>query len=189
SAKSPLVIPSDKVKRFIDNLAAHEAQDKPLATWRTHTLGSNESLADVAGEYGISTAYLKKINGLGRRAKTYSGLGLLVPAKGVVVTDDMLAAAKEEEEEALPARETRKSRRGAKENKKGSNKKERLARQKKKFKGKSAGANNIKTSKRGAKNIIAKEKRITVRIRDASSGKSSKKNANKKPVKNSKKKR
>ncbi|HPB90225.1 MAG TPA: transglycosylase SLT domain-containing protein [Rugosibacter sp.] len=187
SAKSPLVIPSDKVKRFIDNLAAHEAQDKPLATWRTHTLGSNESLADVAGEYGISTAYLKKINGLGRRAKTYSGLGLLVPAKGVVVTDDMLAAAKEEEEEAPPARETRKSRRGAKENKKGSNKKGRLARQNKKFKGKSAGANNIKTSKRGAKTLLPRKNESLCAFATLHQANPAKKTPTKNPLKTARK--
>ncbi|MFZ3036814.1 MAG: transglycosylase SLT domain-containing protein [Rugosibacter sp.] len=97
SANSPLVIPSDKAKRFLANLADYEARDKPLASWRTHTLGRGEKLAGVARRYGVSVAYLQKINGLNKRSKTYPGLGLLVPGKGAVITDEMVAVTDDDE--------------------------------------------------------------------------------------------
>lgn len=93
SANSPLVIPSDKAKRFLANLADYEAREKPLTSWRTHTLGRGEKLAGVARLYGVSVTYLQKINGLNKRSKTYPGLGLLVPGKGAVITDEMVAVA------------------------------------------------------------------------------------------------
>lgn len=108
SATSPLVIPSDKAQRFLANLADYEAQDKPLASWRTHTLGKGEKLAGVARRYGVSLAYLQKINGLNKRSKTYPGLGLLVPGKAAVITDDMLAVADDDDEPPSVVRQTAK---------------------------------------------------------------------------------
>lgn len=107
SANSPIVIPSNKVKIFLDNLRAHEAQDKPLSAWRTHTLARGEKLNTVARRYGISVAYLKQLNGLGRHSKVPPGFGLLVPGKGSVITEAMSAAAEDDEPQVSSRRSSK----------------------------------------------------------------------------------
>lgn len=81
SSKAPLVIPAEKVQTFIDNLGNHEAQDKPLSAWKTHSLKKGEKLDTIARNYDISTAYLKQLNGITARTKVGPGFTLLVPGK------------------------------------------------------------------------------------------------------------
>ncbi|HWU84548.1 MAG TPA: transglycosylase SLT domain-containing protein, partial [Rhodocyclaceae bacterium] len=81
NVKSPLIIPADKVQTFIENLDHHEAQDKPLSAWDTHTIRRGEKLEKIAAHYDISLAYLKQLNGLGPRSKIGPGSTLLVPGK------------------------------------------------------------------------------------------------------------
>ena len=111
SANSPIVIPSNKVKTFLDNLRAHEAKDKPLSAWRTHTLAQGEKLNTVARRYGISVTYLRQLNGLSRRSKVSPGFGLLVPGKGAVITEAMSAAAEDDEPPQSQARSKRSAKR------------------------------------------------------------------------------
>lgn len=157
SANSPMVIPSDKVKIFLDNLHAHEAQDKPLSAWRTHTLARGEKLNTVARRYGISVAYLKKINDLGRRSKVSPGYGLLVPGKGTVITEAMSAAVDDDELQVSPRRSS-----------------------KLKVHGKKVGKRGAVVSKNSAKKSAAKGNRVSVSIRK--SGKSTRKPIGKKKV-------
>ena len=82
SSKSQLIIPADKVQTFIDNLGAHESQEKPLSAWKTYTLKKGDKLDVVASNYDISTAYLKQLNGISARTKVGPGMTLLVPGKG-----------------------------------------------------------------------------------------------------------
>ncbi|TBR15129.1 MAG: LysM peptidoglycan-binding domain-containing protein [Rugosibacter sp.] len=155
SANSPMVIPSDKVKIFLDNLHDHEAQDKPLSAWRTHTLARGEKLNTVARRYGISVAYLKQLNGLSRRSKIYPGFGLLVPGKGAVISDDLSARAEENEPHVS-------SRRSSKH----------------KVHGKKTGKRGAVAARSGAKKSVAKGHRVSVSIRK--SGKSTSKPTGKK---------
>ena len=81
TSKTPIVLPADKVQTFIDNLGAHEQQDKPLSAWKTYTLKKGDKLDAVASRYDISTAYLKQLNGISARTKVGPGMTLLVPGK------------------------------------------------------------------------------------------------------------
>ncbi len=91
AANSPLVLPAEKVQTFLANLQNHEAQDKPLSAWLTHTLKPGEKLDSVAKRYGMSTARLKQLNGINARTKVSPGLALLVPGKDAI-SQDALAA-------------------------------------------------------------------------------------------------
>jgi membrane-bound lytic murein transglycosylase D len=155
SANSPIVIPSSKVKTFLDNLHAHEAQDKPLSAWRTHTLVRGEKLNTVARRYGISVAYLKQLNGLGPRSKVPPGFGLLVPGKGTIITEAMSATAEDDE----PQESSRRS-------------------SKHKAHGKKSGKRDPTNTKSDAKKSMAKGNRVFVSIRK--SGKSPSKSISKK---------
>ena len=81
ASKTPIVLPADKVQTFIDNLGAHEQQDKPLSAWKTYTLKKGDKLDAVAARHDISTAYLKQLNGISARSKVGPGMTLLVPGK------------------------------------------------------------------------------------------------------------
>lgn len=88
---SQLVIPTDKVQTFRDNLERHEAQDKPLTNWRTYTLKSKERLDSVASRVGISLARLKQLNGITPRTKVGVGFNLLVPTQSALSPDQLAA--------------------------------------------------------------------------------------------------
>ncbi|MGH8761089.1 MAG: LysM peptidoglycan-binding domain-containing protein, partial [Burkholderiales bacterium] len=51
----------------------------PLVSWQTYTLRKNETLEQVAGQFGISTERLKEINGINRHLTVPAGRTLLVP--------------------------------------------------------------------------------------------------------------
>ena len=167
SANSPMVIPSEKVKVFLDNLRAHEAQDKPLSAWRTHTLARGEKLNTIARRYGISVAYLRQLNGLGKRTKVPPGYGLLVPGKGTIITEAMSAAVDDDEPQVSSKRSSKLKTHGKKAGKRG------LAAAK--GGAKSSAKSNVKGS---AKKSMKKGNRVSVSIKK--SGKSTKKPASKK---------
>jgi membrane-bound lytic murein transglycosylase D len=81
TSKTPIIVPADKVQTFIDNLGAHESQDKPLSAWKTYTLKKGDKLDTIANRYDINTAYLKQLNGITTRTKVGPGFTLLVPGK------------------------------------------------------------------------------------------------------------
>ena len=82
TSKLPIVVPAEKVQTFLDNLGSHEAQEKPLTTWKTYTLKKGDKLDTVAKDYDISTTYLKQLNGISARTKVGPGMRLLVPGTG-----------------------------------------------------------------------------------------------------------
>jgi membrane-bound lytic murein transglycosylase D len=90
-ANSPLVLPAEKVQTFLDNLQSHEAQDKPLSAWLTHTLKKGEKLDSVASRFGLSTARLKQLNGINARTKVVPGFALLVPGKDAAGHESLAA--------------------------------------------------------------------------------------------------
>ena len=92
TSKNPLVIPADKMDAFQANLARYEAQDKPLSNWRTYRLKNREKLETVAARFGIATAKLRQLNGIGPRSKIGAGQNLIVPVLGAATSPDQLAA-------------------------------------------------------------------------------------------------
>ncbi|MCF8150026.1 MAG: transglycosylase SLT domain-containing protein [Sulfuritalea sp.] len=86
-ANSPLVLPTEKIQTFLDNLQSHEAQDKPLSAWLTHNLKKGESLNTVAKRYGISATRLMQLNGITPRTKVRPGFALLVPGEDAIGRD------------------------------------------------------------------------------------------------------
>lgn len=86
-----LVLPTEKVQTFLSNLRRHEAQEKPLATWRTHRLKEGEKLDKVASRFNVSVARLKQLNGITNRTKIGPGFNLLVPGPGAQLSDQLAA--------------------------------------------------------------------------------------------------
>jgi membrane-bound lytic murein transglycosylase D len=87
-----LVLPTDKVQTFQSNLEQYNAQDKPLANWRTYNLKQGETLDKVATRYGMSLARLKQINGITPRVKIKPGFNLLVPGPDAQMSDQLAAS-------------------------------------------------------------------------------------------------
>ncbi len=91
-AEAPLVLPADKAEVFAANLESHRNADKPLSSWYFYTIKSGERLDKLASRFKISTAELKRVNGIGKREHVGAGYTLLIPAgKGVAVEDLELA--------------------------------------------------------------------------------------------------
>ena len=91
AANSPLVLPVEKVQTYLANLEAHEAKDKPLSAWHTHTLKKGEKLDSVAKRYGISAVRLKQLNGINARSRIAPGFALLVPGKDAIGHESIAA--------------------------------------------------------------------------------------------------
>ncbi len=91
AADNPLVLPAEKLQTYLDNLEEHEAQDKPLTAWLTHTLKKGEKLETVAKRHGINLARLKQLNGINARTRVGPGFALLVPGKDAIGQDSIAA--------------------------------------------------------------------------------------------------
>ena len=74
-----ILLPADRESTFLGNLAAWEATGQPLASWTTHTLAANESLAKVADRVGVSEAALREANRIPPRYKVAAGSTILIP--------------------------------------------------------------------------------------------------------------
>ncbi|HMV04758.1 MAG TPA: LysM peptidoglycan-binding domain-containing protein [Accumulibacter sp.] len=87
-SETPMVIPADKVDRFINNLEAHEESEQPLASWQAYTLRPGETLEQVAARFGMTVATLKAVNGINGKARVAAGQPLLVARQeGAEVAD------------------------------------------------------------------------------------------------------
>ena len=78
SASTRLVLPSDKVPTFYDNLAKREGAS--LVSWQVYRPKPGEKFAPIGRRFGISIAGLKKINGIPQRSWRMPKL-LVVPAR------------------------------------------------------------------------------------------------------------
>ena len=88
-ADTTLVIPTDKVETFQNNLENH---DEPLTQWQAYTLKPGEKLDKVAPRFGLALADLKRINGLQGKLRISAGDTLLVPAGKGADVDEIPAA-------------------------------------------------------------------------------------------------
>jgi membrane-bound lytic murein transglycosylase D len=75
-ADTPLVIPTDKLETFQNNLRTNNA---PLSEWQAYTPRSGEKLDRIAPRFGITLNDLRRINGLHGKLKITSST-LLVPS-------------------------------------------------------------------------------------------------------------
>lgn len=87
----PILLPADKIETFLDNLAQHEAEDKPLSNWLTYTMKKGDSLAKIAASYRIGETRLRQINGITSRVRVGPGFALLVPRPGSGVNPEAVA--------------------------------------------------------------------------------------------------
>lgn len=78
-----MLLPVDKLDGFIDNLASWMDTGQPLSQWRTYKLGSGETLASVAENFGMTEAELRRVNGIPKGRKVLANSTLLVKS-----TDD-----------------------------------------------------------------------------------------------------
>jgi membrane-bound lytic murein transglycosylase D len=75
---TPLVIPAEKLKTFVDNLEAHGNENKPLSSWQSYTLRPGDRFEKVAQRFGMTVARLKAVNGIRSKARPAPGMTLLV---------------------------------------------------------------------------------------------------------------
>lgn len=73
-----LVIPAEKLETFVNNLEAHEDDNKPLSAWRTYTLRPGDKLEKIAPRFGMTVANLRAVNGITGKLPLSPGLTLLV---------------------------------------------------------------------------------------------------------------
>ncbi|MGI9026101.1 MAG: transglycosylase SLT domain-containing protein [Burkholderiaceae bacterium] len=78
SSNTPLLVPADRAREFRNSLESH----MPLATWQAHTVSRKESIEKIAARYGMTSAALREVNGLGPKARVRPGQALLVQKKG-----------------------------------------------------------------------------------------------------------
>jgi membrane-bound lytic murein transglycosylase D len=90
AAQPTLLLPADRADTFLANLAAFESTGQPLASWTTHTLGRNETLAQVAKRVDISEAKLREANRIPPRYRVAAGSVILIPRDETM--DDDIAA-------------------------------------------------------------------------------------------------
>ncbi len=73
-----ILLPVDKVEAFRENLQAYDA---PLVSWQTYKYKRRDRLSKIAKKHGVSTTYLKQVNGISPRGHFHAGDILLVPAR------------------------------------------------------------------------------------------------------------
>jgi len=73
-----ILLPIDNAEIFAAKL---ELVDQPLVSWQAYRLKPNETLAQVASRYSMSTETLLALNGIGARARVPTGHVLLVPSQ------------------------------------------------------------------------------------------------------------
>ncbi len=78
----PMLLPAGKVDTFLENLAQHAAENKPLSNWLTYTINKGDTLAKIAARHKIAESRLRQINGITARVRVGPGFTLLVPRPG-----------------------------------------------------------------------------------------------------------
>lgn len=76
-----ILLPLTNLETFRKNLQAHDA---PLVSWQTYKYKRKDRLWKIAKKHGVSTAYLKQVNGISPRGHFHAGDILLVPSQHVV---------------------------------------------------------------------------------------------------------
>jgi membrane-bound lytic murein transglycosylase D len=78
SEAARIVLPSEKVQVFYDNLAKHDG--KSLVSWRVYHPKPGEKFGAIAKKFGVTLAELKKVNGVPARSSRLPSV-LVVPTR------------------------------------------------------------------------------------------------------------
>jgi membrane-bound lytic murein transglycosylase D len=78
SEAARIVLPSEKVQVFYDNLAKHDG--KSLVSWRVYHPKPGEKFDAIAKKFGVTAAELKKVNGVPARSSRLPSV-LVVPTR------------------------------------------------------------------------------------------------------------
>ncbi|WP_245727528.1 LysM peptidoglycan-binding domain-containing protein [Nitrosovibrio tenuis] len=95
-----LLLPSDKVEVFIENLKNH---GKPLVSWQAYRAKKGETVEKIAAQYGISAQRLKDVNDIDGHS-VMSGQTLLVPIYGNAAGEDISIMSNKPATPTLPER-------------------------------------------------------------------------------------
>lgn len=74
-----ILLPADRERTFLANLAAWESTGQPLASWTTYTLTGNETMAQVAARVGVPEGALREANHIPPRYRVATGSTILIP--------------------------------------------------------------------------------------------------------------
>lgn len=91
SHNNVMLLPSDKVDFFVDNLASWMDSGQPLSQWTTYRLQQGETLAQVAGRSGMTEDELRKVNGIPKGRRVLANSTLLVRSTGTEDQQDIAA--------------------------------------------------------------------------------------------------
>jgi membrane-bound lytic murein transglycosylase D len=86
-SETPLVIPAEKLERFLDNVANTE---KPLTVWQKYMGRRGEKLTDLAARFNTTVQTLRAANGIAGTGQLRADAEMLVPANGQAQVPDGL---------------------------------------------------------------------------------------------------
>ena len=83
SRNNQIKLPADRRQAFLDAVERHEHAKKPLASWQPYTLKPGETLESAAQAGGVSSAEIRKANGLKEHQRVVAGTRILAPQQSV----------------------------------------------------------------------------------------------------------
>jgi membrane-bound lytic murein transglycosylase D len=83
SRNNAIILPTERVQRFMEAMDQHASARKPLASWQPLTIRPGETIDAVARRSGLSGHELRRANGLNTQARLLPGTRILAPQKEV----------------------------------------------------------------------------------------------------------
>jgi len=83
SRNNVIILPTERVQRFLEAMEQHASARKPLASWQPLTIRQGETIDAVARRSGLSGGELRRANGLNTEARLLPGTRILAPQKEV----------------------------------------------------------------------------------------------------------
>ncbi len=96
AGEANLLLPAENAEVFVANLAAYEATGQALASWTTYTVGSTDTVENIAARVGVSAEHLREANRIPRQHRLAAGSTILIPRDETMADDiapEYLAAA------------------------------------------------------------------------------------------------
>jgi len=87
AGQANLLLPADRAETFLANLAAFESTGQPLASWTTYTVGSTDTVENIAARVGVSAEHLREANRIPRKNRLAAGSTILIPRDETMVED------------------------------------------------------------------------------------------------------
>jgi membrane-bound lytic murein transglycosylase D len=83
SRNNVIILPTERVQRFMEAMDQHANARKPLASWQPLTIRPGETIDAVARRSGLSGHELRRANGLNTQTRLLPGTRILAPQKEV----------------------------------------------------------------------------------------------------------